>query len=80
VAIVLLRDGDSVDAIDATCTHAGGPLAQGTLHDHIVTCPWHGSQFCLRDGRVRDGPATVPARQYEVRIRDGQVEARLIHI
>jgi nitrite reductase/ring-hydroxylating ferredoxin subunit/uncharacterized membrane protein len=77
VAIVLLRDGDSIDAINATCTHAGGPLDQGSLHDHTVTCPWHGSQFCLRDGSVLDGPATVPARQYEVRIRDGLVEARL---
>ncbi len=80
VAIVLLRDGDSISALDATCTHAGGPLDQGTLHDHVVTCPWHGSQFCLRDGSVEDGPATVPERVYDVRVRDGQVEARLAKV
>jgi nitrite reductase/ring-hydroxylating ferredoxin subunit/uncharacterized membrane protein len=77
VPVVLLREGDRIDAIDATCTHAGGPLDQGTLHDHIVTCPWHGSEFCLRDGSIKDGPATMPARVYDVRVRDGQVEVRL---
>jgi nitrite reductase/ring-hydroxylating ferredoxin subunit/uncharacterized membrane protein len=77
VGILLLRDGATIDAIDATCTHAGGPLDQGTLEDHTVTCPWHGSRFCLRDGKIQDGPATIPQRRYDVRVRSGQVEVRL---
>jgi len=30
----------------------GGKLSQGTLNGNVVTCPKHGSQFDLKDGRV----------------------------
>jgi nitrite reductase/ring-hydroxylating ferredoxin subunit len=44
----------------------------------VVECPWHGSRFCLRDGRVLTGPATVNAPRYDVHVRNGQVEVRRI--
>jgi nitrite reductase/ring-hydroxylating ferredoxin subunit/uncharacterized membrane protein len=74
VPVVLLRRGESVYALAGTCSHWGGPLAEGTVVDgDCVECPWHGSRFSLRDGSVRRGPATVPQRAYEVRIAaDGQ--------
>ncbi len=34
------------------CTHAGGDLSQGELNGYVLTCPVHGSQFDIRDGRV----------------------------
>lgn len=37
---------------DARCPHLGGHLPQGVLDGSIVTCPRHGSQFDLTDGRV----------------------------
>ena len=74
--VVLLRDGERVYAIGATCTHAGGPLAEGTLEGGVVQCPWHGSRFRLRDGHVMSGPATIAAPRYIVRVRDGQVEIK----
>jgi nitrite reductase/ring-hydroxylating ferredoxin subunit/uncharacterized membrane protein len=73
VPVVLLRQGEQVYAISATCPHAGGPLDEGTLTGDVVECPWHGSRFCMRDGRVLTGPATVNAPRYDVRIRNGQV-------
>jgi len=76
VAVVLLRQGSQFYAISATCPHAGGPLNEGTLEGDVVQCPWHGSRFCMRDGRVRTGPATASAPRYDVRIQNGQVEAR----
>ncbi|MFL5666690.1 MAG: DUF2231 domain-containing protein [Ktedonobacteraceae bacterium] len=76
VPVVLLRQGLQFYAISATCPHAGGPLDEGTLQGDIVECPWHGSRFCLRDGRVLTGPATVNAPRYDVRVRDGQVEVK----
>jgi nitrite reductase/ring-hydroxylating ferredoxin subunit/uncharacterized membrane protein len=78
VPVVLLRQGLQFYAISATCPHAGGPLDEGTLQGDIVECPWHGSRFCLRDGRVLTGPATVNAPRYDVRVRDGQVEVKRI--
>ena len=32
-------------AIDNTCTHEGGPLADGKLEGYEVECPWHQSKF-----------------------------------
>ena len=76
VPVVLLRQGLQFSAIAATCSHAGGPLDEGTLEGDVVQCPWHGSRFCMRDGRVLTGPATSRAPRYEVRIQNDQVELR----
>jgi nitrite reductase/ring-hydroxylating ferredoxin subunit/uncharacterized membrane protein len=78
VPVVLLRRGMQLSAISATCPHAGGPLDEGTLDGDIVECPWHGSRFCMRDGRVLTGPSTVNAPRYDVRVHDGQIEVRRI--
>ena len=78
VPVVLVRRGLQLYAISATCPHAGGPLDEGTLDGDIVECPWHGSRFCMRDGRVLTGPATVHAPRYDVRVRNDQVEIRRI--
>jgi nitrite reductase/ring-hydroxylating ferredoxin subunit len=44
-----------ITAIDGICPHQGGPLAEGELRGSIVTCPWHGWQFDVRDGRSTFG-------------------------
>jgi nitrite reductase/ring-hydroxylating ferredoxin subunit/uncharacterized membrane protein len=76
--VVLLRQGSQFYAISATCPHAGGPLDEGELEGDVVQCPWHGSRFCMRDGRVLTGPAVVNAPRYDIRIRDKLVEARRV--
>ncbi len=76
VPVVLLREGERLMALSATCSHAGGPLDEGELTGEVVTCPWHGSQFCLRDGRVRNGPATVAQPVYATRVVNGQIEIK----
>ncbi len=55
-------------AIGDLCTHVGGPLHQGQLADHTVTCPWHGSQFDVTTGEVKRGPARTPEPAYEVKV------------
>lgn len=76
IRVLLVRHGGKVFAIGEVCSHLGGPLAEGELVDCSVRCPWHGSRFDLRDGRVLDGPATYPQPRFEVRVRDGQIEVR----
>lgn len=77
VPLVLVKRGAIVTALAATCTHWGASLAEGKLVEgDCIECPWHGSRFRLSDGGVKHGPASVPARAYEVRIRDGNVEVR----
>jgi len=50
--ILLARVADKYYAGDNRCPHMGGKLSQGKLEGTVVTCPRHGSQFDLRDGRV----------------------------
>lgn len=76
VAIVLVKQGDSIYALRETCTHLGGPLSEGKIEGDSIRCPWHGSRFCLKDGRVLDGPAVFPERLFDVRIREGRIEVR----
>jgi nitrite reductase/ring-hydroxylating ferredoxin subunit/uncharacterized membrane protein len=65
--LILVRSGDSVHALHETCAHAGGPLAEGTLVDGCIQCPWHGSRFRLENGHVARGPAMYDQPTYEVR-------------
>ena len=74
--ILLVRRGSQIFALAETCSHLGGPLSEGKLDGDVIQCPWHGSRFSIRDGRVIDGPAVHPQPCLEGRIRNGQVEVR----
>ena len=76
IPAVLLKQGNSIYAIGATCTHMAGPLDEGTCQDAIVTCPWHGSRFRMSNGAVVNGPAVYAAPTFAVRVRNGQIELR----
>jgi nitrite reductase/ring-hydroxylating ferredoxin subunit len=78
--LVIVRNGSTILALHETCAHAGGPLAQGTLVDGQVECPWHGSRFRLADGRATRGPTVYDQPRYEVRRSESGAgwEARLI--
>jgi nitrite reductase/ring-hydroxylating ferredoxin subunit/uncharacterized membrane protein len=75
--VVLVRQGDSIFALDDTCAHAGCSLAGGSVQGRSIICPCHGSEYDLADGSVIHGPATVPEPWYETRVQSGMVEVRL---
>lgn len=75
--LLLVRHGETVDAIADRCAHQGGPLHEGEVSDGCVTCPWHGSTFRLSDGGVVRGPSVHPQPAFDVRRRDGRLQARL---
>jgi len=75
--VLLVRLSGRLYGMAAVCSHAGGPLDEGTLDGTRVTCPWHGSIFCVVDGRVRGGPATFGQPLVSVRETDGTVEVKL---
>lgn len=69
----LRRTGtDQFVAFSVNCTHLGCPV-RWLADAEIFMCPCHGGVF-YRDGRVAAGPPPRPLYQYQVRIRDGQVE------
>jgi nitrite reductase (NADH) small subunit len=62
-------------ALDNTCPHQGGPLAEGWIEGTHVTCPWHAWTFRLTDGRMTLGDfASVDV--FDVRIENGDVLVR----
>ncbi len=72
-AVLLARQGDEIFAIGSTCTHYGGPLAEGLMVGDTVHCPWHHACFSLRTGEALHAPALNPVPCWKVVQNDGKV-------
>jgi len=64
-------------AIDDVCTHDGGPLADGELRNHTISCPRHGAKFDIRTGAALTMPAVRPTRAHDVKVEGSAVWVRL---
>jgi nitrite reductase (NADH) small subunit len=69
--VAVFRTPGGFRAVDGTCPHKGGPLADGLVADSCVTCPLHGWRFDLRTGVEAGGRAGL--RTYPVEERDGEL-------
>lgn len=74
--IALFNVAGEFYAVDAACPHQGGPIHEGYLVDHTITCPWHAWTFDLRTGECFMSPDT-PLTNYEVRIERGEIQVML---
>lgn len=75
-AVVVVRVGDDVHAIGASCTHYGGPLAEGIVVATTIRCPWHHACFDLQTGRAIGAPALSDAACYDVARAGALVQVR----
>jgi len=71
IAIFRTAD-DSIFAVLDKCPHKGGPLSQGIVNGHAVTCPLHAWNINLSDG-CAIAPDSGCARSYSIRCESGDV-------
>lgn len=72
-SVLLSRLEGRCYAIGASCSHYGGPLAEGLVVGDTVRCPWHHAAFSLRTGRAERPPAINDVPCYLVEEHDGRV-------
>ncbi len=71
VAIFRTHD-DRVFALDDRCPHKGGPLSEGIVAGHTITCPLHNWVFDLNSGQAQ-GADEGAVRSYAARVEGGRV-------
>jgi nitrite reductase/ring-hydroxylating ferredoxin subunit/uncharacterized membrane protein len=64
--IVIAMTESGMVAFDDHCTHRGGSLASGSMICGTVQCPWHGSQFDVKTGSIKSGPAKESIKTYNL--------------
>src|SRR5436309_3628669 len=75
-AVLLARRGSEFFAVGATCSHYGGPLAEGLMVAETVRCPWHHACFSLRTGEAIGAPAFNPMSCWRVEKHNDTVFVR----
>ncbi|MHB8761933.1 MAG: Rieske 2Fe-2S domain-containing protein [Coriobacteriia bacterium] len=73
--IALARSGDDFFAVSNVCRHAYGPLSEGLLDGHLLTCPWHGWRYDVRTGTTDHPDADI--RTYPVSVHGGVVHVQV---
>ncbi len=76
-SIAIFNLGGTYYAIENTCPHRGGPLAEGVLAGEEVICPWHGSRFNVKTGAVLAPPARQGVKSFPVRVAGDDVEVEM---
>lgn len=76
--VALFRTADDqFFAVRDECPHRGGPLSQGMVHGHRVTCPMHGMQIDLETGEAI-APDEGCVHRYRVKVDGDDVLLSLI--
>ncbi|AIF85473.1 flavodoxin reductase family protein [Candidatus Nitrososphaera evergladensis SR1] len=70
-AIVLALVSGKIYAMDAVCSHEGGPLEEGSIEEYSLICPWHQGIFDIRTAKA--SPETdwvTDLRSYRVEVEE----------
>jgi 3-phenylpropionate/trans-cinnamate dioxygenase ferredoxin component len=73
LALLVVRCGSELYAVEDRCTHDGEPLEGAEVESCQIICPRHGAHFCVRTGEALTPPAYEPLRTYRVRVENGRI-------
>ena len=76
--LAIFNLGDRFLAVENSCPHRGGPLADGIVSAGMVVCPLHAWKIDLTTGSVinQTGHAAC-ARTFRTRVQDGVVAVEI---
>jgi nitrite reductase/ring-hydroxylating ferredoxin subunit len=78
-SIVLTRINGKIYAMDAICSHQGGPLEEGELEGYTLICPWHRGKFDIRTAKAsRETDWVSDLHSYPVIVDDSNDEVSLL--
>jgi nitrite reductase/ring-hydroxylating ferredoxin subunit/DMSO/TMAO reductase YedYZ heme-binding membrane subunit len=68
----VFRHAGGISATSNLCAHQNGPLGEGRVRDGRIICPWHGYEYCVRNGRA-PAPFTETIATYRVKLVSSQI-------
>ena len=71
IAVFKAADG-TLFALRDRCPHKGGPLSQGMVHGHSVTCPLHNWVISLETGEAQGADSGCTGK-IAVQLRDSRI-------
>ncbi|MDA0712032.1 MAG: ferric reductase-like transmembrane domain-containing protein [bacterium] len=73
--VAIFKYDRKISAVSNVCQHQNGPLGEGRVIAGLITCPWHGFQYCPVDGK---SPAPFRERvpTFDVKLVNGRVFVR----
>jgi NADPH-dependent 2,4-dienoyl-CoA reductase/sulfur reductase-like enzyme/nitrite reductase/ring-hydroxylating ferredoxin subunit len=74
--VLLVSSEGRIYACGNECSHYHGPLSDGLIAGHVVTCPWHNARFDIRDGQLVSPPGLNGISSYETKVEGGNVWIR----
>lgn len=66
--IALFHVGGRYYALEASCPHEGGSLADGLIEGLRIICPWHGHDFHLKTGKC-ELDSDLQALTYPIKVQ-----------
>ncbi len=65
--VAIFKYDGKLSAVTNACAHQNGPLGEGKVLWGCITCPWHGYQYNLADGRA-PAPFTEKIATYRLKL------------
>jgi nitrite reductase/ring-hydroxylating ferredoxin subunit len=74
--VAIAHTANGFFAVDNTCPHRGGPLAEGDLIGDEIVCPWHLWGFDVRTG-LCPGNADFAIATHDVKLEGDRILVKL---